>query len=145
MDPLAVVEAHLGSVDSWTPYAFRLMFMLEPNSRGMKKVAVFMYGINVRLSDAVACYNARNGRHQSRVETALRAWYDVWYRDVNQSLKEHYYSMLLKCVACINGKVRDQYEVVKTVVTLSKYGPAATRYPGRICHKIESIRRSSIE
>ena len=41
MDPLAVVEAQLGSVDSWPPYLLRLMFMLESNSRVMK-VAAFM-------------------------------------------------------------------------------------------------------
>jgi len=104
-----------------------------------------MYGNNVRLSDAVACYNACNGHHQSRVETVLRAWYDVWDRDENQSHKEQYYSMLLKCLAWINGKARDQYEVVKPVIILSKYGPAATRYPGRIRHMIESIRSSSVE
>ena len=90
MDPLAVVEAQLGSVDSWPPYVLRLVFMLEPNSRVMKKVAAFMYGNNVRLSDAVACYKACNGRHQSRVETVLRAWYDVRDRDMNQRHKEQY-------------------------------------------------------
>ena len=42
MDPLAVVEAQLGSVDSWSSYVLRLMFMFEPNSRAMKKVAAFM-------------------------------------------------------------------------------------------------------
>jgi hypothetical protein len=110
----------------------------------MKKVAAFMYGNNVRLSDAVACYNACNGRHQSRVETVLRAWYVVWDRDVNQSHKEQYYSMLLKCLAWMNGKARDRYEVMKPVVTLSKYGLAETRYPEWISHMIESI-RSSIE
>ena len=40
------------------------MFKLEPNSRVMKKVAAFMYGNNVRLSDAVACYNVFNGDHR---------------------------------------------------------------------------------
>ena len=64
MDPLAVVEAQLGSVDSWPPYVLRLMFMLEPNSRVMKKVAAFMYGNSVRQSDVVACYKACNGRHK---------------------------------------------------------------------------------
>jgi len=108
MDPLAVVEAQLGSVDSWPPYVLRLMFMLEPNPRVMKKVAAFMYGNNVRLSDAVACYKACNGHHQSCVEKALRAWYDVWDRDVNQRHKEQYYSMLLKCLAWINGKALKQ-------------------------------------
>ena len=61
----------------------------------MKNVAAFMYGNNVRLSDAVACYKACNGCHQSCVETVLRTWYDVWDRDVNQRHKEQYYSMLL--------------------------------------------------
>ena len=143
MDPLAVVEAQLGSVDSWQSYVLRLMFMLEPNPHVMKKVAAFMYGNNVRLSDAVACYKACNGRHQSRVETVLRTWYAVWDRDVNQRHMEQYYSRLLKCLAWINGKALEQYEVVKPVI-LSKYGPAATRYPGRIRRMIESI-RSSVE
>ena len=43
----------------------------------MKKVAAFMYGNSVRLSDATARYNACNG-HQRRVETVLKAWYDAW-------------------------------------------------------------------
>jgi len=118
--------------------------MFEPNSRVMKKLAAFMYGNNVRLSDAVDCYKACNGRHQSCVETILRSWYDVWDRDVNQRHKEQYYSMLLKCLAWINGHALEQYEVVKPVVILSKYGPAATRYPRRIRRMIESI-RSSVE
>ena len=61
------------------------MFILEPKSSVMKSEAAIMYGNNVRLSDAVPCYNACNGRHQSRVGTVLRAWYNVWNRDVNQS------------------------------------------------------------
>jgi len=99
MDPLAVVEAQLGSVDIWPSYVLRLVFMLEPNSCVMKKVAAFMYGNSVRLSDAVACYKACNGRHQSQVETVLRKWYDVWNREVNQRHMEQYYSMLLNCLA----------------------------------------------
>ena len=63
MDPLAVFDAQLGSVDSWPPYVLRLMFMLEHNSRVMKKVAAFMYGKNVRLSNAVARYKPCNGHH----------------------------------------------------------------------------------
>ena len=87
MDQLAVVQARLGSVDSWPPYVLRFIFMLESNSRVMKKVAALCRE-KVRLCDAVACYNACNGRNQSRVETALRAWHVVWDRDVNQSHSE---------------------------------------------------------
>ena len=82
MDPLAVVEAQLGSVDSWPSYVLRLMFMLEPNSRVMKKVAAFMYGNNVRLSDAVACYKACNGRNQSQVETVPWCCFFLWHLKV---------------------------------------------------------------
>ena len=143
MDPLAVVEAQLGSVYNCPPYVLRLMFMLEPNPRVMKKVAAFMYGNNLKLSDAVACYKACNGRHQA-VLKLLRAWNDVWDRDVNQRHKEQYYSMLLKCFAWINGKALGQYAVVKPVVLLSKYGLDATRYPVRIRRMIESIRSSVV-
>ena len=98
MDPLAVVEAQLGTVDSWPSYVLRLMFIIEPNSFAMKKGAAFMYGNHVRLSDAVACYKACNGRHQSQVETVPRTWYDVWDREVNRRHMEQYYSMLLICL-----------------------------------------------
>ena len=56
--------------------------------------------------------------------------------------KERYYSMILKRLYWIYGKAHGQYEVVKPVVTLRKYGPARTCYPGRIGHMIESIRSS---
>ena len=42
MDPLAVVEAQIGSVDSWPPYVLGLMFVLELSPRVMKKVAAFL-------------------------------------------------------------------------------------------------------
>ena len=76
---------------------------------------------NLRLRDAMACYKACNGRHESRFETELREWYDVWDREVNQRHMEEYCSMLLKCFAWISGKSLVQYEVVKPVFTLNKY------------------------
>ena len=57
--------------------------MVETNSCLMKKIAAILYGKKVRLSDAVACYNACTGRH-----------------------KEQDYSMLLKCQAWKNEKAR---------------------------------------
>ena len=95
MDPLAVVEAQQGSVDSWPSYVLILKFLLEPNSHVMKKVAAFMYGNNVRGNDAVACFNACNGLHQIRV---FNAWYFVWDRDEYQRHKVQYYGMVLKCM-----------------------------------------------
>ena len=77
-DSLGVVEAQLGSVDSWPPHVLRFMFFLKANPRVMKQVAAFMYGNNVRLSDTVGCYNACNGRYRRGVETEMRACYDEW-------------------------------------------------------------------
>ena len=57
-DPLAVVEAQLGSVNSWPSKVLRYIFLAEPNARVMEKLAAFMYGNNVRVSDAVTCSNA---------------------------------------------------------------------------------------
>ena len=85
MDALAVVEAQLVIVDIWPSYVLRYMFLSEPKSYIMKKVAAVLYGNSVRLSDAVACYNACNVRHQRRVETVLKAWYDAWDRDEKRS------------------------------------------------------------
>ena len=87
-DPLAVLEAPLGSVDSWPSYVLGYMFLLQPNSHVTKKVAAYMYG-NVRGSEAVACYNACNGLHRRRLQTMLNAWYFVWDRDEYQRHKDN--------------------------------------------------------
>lgn len=42
MDPLAVFEAQLHSVDSGPTYVLRFMFMLWPNLCVLKKVPAFM-------------------------------------------------------------------------------------------------------
>jgi hypothetical protein len=81
-----------------------------------------MYGNNVRLSDAVGCYKACNGRHQSSVETELRAWYHVRVMEVNPRHMEQYYSMPLKCLSWIKEKALEQYEVVNPFVKFSRLG-----------------------
>jgi len=72
------------------------------------------------------------------------ACYDEWDIQVNRRHMKRYYSMLLKCLAWINGKALEHYEAVKPVVKFSLLGPAATDYPGPIWCKIESIRCSSV-
>ena len=52
------MEALLGIVDIWPLCVLRYISLLEPNSNVMRNVATFMYGNSVRLSDAMACYNA---------------------------------------------------------------------------------------
>ena len=84
-----MVEEQLGSVESWPSNVLRYMFLAEPNARMLKKVVAFMYRNNVRVSDAVAYYNACNSMHQSYVEASLKAWYFVWDRDECQRHKEY--------------------------------------------------------
>ena len=83
-DPLVVVEAQLGSVESWPPHVLRFIFILKPYPRVVKQVAAFMYGNYVRLSCAVGWYNARNGRYRRGVETEMRACYNEGYIQVNR-------------------------------------------------------------
>ena len=40
------------------------------------------------------------------VETEMRACYDEWDIQMNRRHMERYHSMLLKCLAWINGKAR---------------------------------------
>ena len=115
MDQLAVVKAHLGIVDIWPSYILRHMFLLEPNSHAMKKVAAFMYGKSVRLCDALSCYNACNGRHLNRLESVLKPSYLAWDREENRTNIQPYYCMSMKCHASINWKAREQYKAVKPI------------------------------
>ena len=47
MDPLIAVEDILGGVESWPTYIIYNMFLVEPNTISVKKVAAFMYGSGV--------------------------------------------------------------------------------------------------
>ena len=67
-DPLAVVEAHLGSIERWPSSVTMGMILVEPQASVTKRVAAFMYGNYVRVSDAVECYNACKGMHRSYVD-----------------------------------------------------------------------------
>ena len=48
--------------------------------------------------------------------------------------------MTSKFKAWLNGKARDQYEVVKPVVTVGKFGPAGTRCTLPIGSRIDCVR-----
>ena len=52
MDPLAVVEEKLGSVDGWHSSVIMDMFCEKPKVRVSRRVAEFMYGNGVSVSDA---------------------------------------------------------------------------------------------
>jgi hypothetical protein len=49
------------------------MILDGPKADVIKRVAAFMYGNDVRVSDAVECYNACKGMNKSYVDTSLKA------------------------------------------------------------------------
>ena len=140
MDPLAIVEAQLGIVEIWPSYVLRYMFLSEPISYIMKKVAAFMYGKSARRLTTWPVIRRVTVDIRGPWKLLLNAWYDAWNMDENRSHVEHYYSVSMKCQAWVNGKAREQYEAVKPVVSVSHFGPSKTRYPGQTAYMIEFIR-----
>ena len=59
IDPFAVVEEQLGSVDIWASSVLTIMFSGdEPNVRASRRFGAFMYGNGFGASDAVKLYMA---------------------------------------------------------------------------------------
>ena len=71
MDPVAVVEEKLGSVDSWPSSALTDMFYEEPKVRVNMMVAVFLYGNVVSVSDAANFYKASQAAWTNVSETHM--------------------------------------------------------------------------
>ena len=100
MNPLAVVESYLGSVERWPSSLLMDMFTEESKARVIRRLAAFMYGNYVTVSDAVACFNACNGMNRSYVDSSLK----VWDRDEIEAQEGCYYSTVLKRWVWINGR-----------------------------------------
>jgi len=80
MDTLRAVEDILGDVESWSTYIIYNMFLVEPNSISVKKVAAFMYGNAVPVTSAINCFNAcmELDSSSSYVSSAMKNWYAIW-------------------------------------------------------------------
>jgi hypothetical protein len=61
MDPLSLVEEHLGAVESWPTYITQQMIIEQPSERSVRGVAEFIDGNDVPYELAVECFNACNG------------------------------------------------------------------------------------
>jgi hypothetical protein len=79
MDPLAVVEQQLGSVDIWPSGVLTVMFSGdEPNLRASRRLVAFMYGKGVGASDTVMLFMAcqgTNDRWRKMAESQMYGWY----------------------------------------------------------------------
>ena len=56
MDPLAVVEGELGSVDTWPSSLLSDVFCKEPTVSVSRRVAAFLYGNGIVAKDAAKLY-----------------------------------------------------------------------------------------
>jgi len=132
MDPLAVVE-ELGSVDSWPSRVIMDMFYEEPKVRVSRRVATFMYGKAVSVSDAANLYKAYQGAWRNVSETHMYEWYMQWAKRDPSTL--FYYNMK-KCVMWLG---RD--ERVEPEVTMRNFGQATSQPPVAISRRIAELRR----
>jgi len=57
MDPLISVEDNLGYVETLSIHIYNI-FVVEPNTISVKKVAAVMYGNGVPVERAIDCFNA---------------------------------------------------------------------------------------
>jgi len=58
MDPLAVVEEKVGSVDTWPSSVLTDMFYEEPKDNVSRRVAAFLHGNAVNVKETAKLYKA---------------------------------------------------------------------------------------
>jgi len=102
------------------------MFIVEPNTISVKKVAAFVYGNGVPVERTVNCFNACIGLDSYFVSCAMNDWYSIWDKNPYKVHKAEYYSLSWKCWIWINGKALNQQEVVWSQVTYMQFGTENT-------------------
>jgi len=74
MDPLSSVEDVLGDVETWPTYIIYNMFVVEPNTISVKKIAAFLYGNGAPVERAIDSFNASMGLDSFYVSCAMKDW-----------------------------------------------------------------------
>jgi len=91
MDPLAVAEEKLGSVDIWPSSVLTDMFYKEPKVSVSRRVAAFLHGNGVSMRDAAKMYKTSQAAWRNVLETHMYGWYMQWAKCVPSTL--FYYDM----------------------------------------------------
>ena len=118
MNPLAVVQEKLGSVDRWPSSVLTDMFYKEPKVSVSRRVAAFLHGNGVSVRDAAKLYKASQAAWRNVSETHMYGWYMQWAKCVPSTL--FYYDMK-KCVMWLGRDERVEPEVT---VTLDRRHPS---------------------
>jgi len=127
VDPLRTVEDILGDVESSPTYII-YMFLVEPNTISVKKVAAFMYSIAVPVINPIKCINAcmELDISSSLVSSAMKNWYSTWAKNSYKPHKAEYYSMSSKQWLWKNGEALDQLDAVWPEITVMEFGLEST-------------------
>ena len=130
MDPLALVEEQLSSVDIWPSGDLTVMFSGdEPNVRVIRR-----FGNGVSAIDAVKLCMTCQGPHdrwRKMAETQMYGWYMQWAKCGNRNI--FYYNMK-KCV--LLGREKH----VEPEVTVLNFGPTHSPRPMGMRQRIQGFR-----
>ena len=114
MDPLAVVEELLGSVDTWPSSVLIDMFCKEPKVGVSRRVATFLHGNCVSAKDAAKLYKACQAAWRNVSEIHMYGWYMQWAKSVPSTL--FYYNMK-KYVMWLGRDERVEPEITEELST----------------------------
>jgi len=77
MDPCSSAENILGDVEIRPTNVIYNMFVVEPNTITVKKVAAFMYGNGIPVKRSIDCLNACMGLKSYNLSCAMKDWYSI--------------------------------------------------------------------
>lgn len=75
MDPLSVLERHLGPVETWPTHVIMYMFVEDPTDRSAKTVAEFLYGNCIPIRQAIECPIACNSEWLCYAVEKMHEWF----------------------------------------------------------------------
>jgi hypothetical protein len=137
---LAVFESRLGSIDTWPSYILRFLFIDQPNSATVRRVAGFFCGNGIECSLAAEFYGLCSQYAGIAVKAQIYRLYQHWQNSPWTHHKIEYYNVRLQRHIYLNGECcRLQEESVVSVPAPLALGPEGTAFDKQIRHKPEHI------
>lgn len=100
-----------------------VMFDSEPMVRVSRRVAAFLYGNGVNVSDALKLYRSCNNVWKTIAETQIYSWYFNWEKGVTIKFQHTFNYNMKKCVMWVR---RDQ--CMTPEITVKDFRPARCRW-----------------
>jgi hypothetical protein len=130
---LAVFESRLGSIDIWSSYILRFLFVDPAYSTTVRRVAGFFYGNGIECGLAVEFFGLCSQNAGAAVTEQIYRLYQHWQDSPWTYHKIEYYSMRLRKRLYLNGERRRlQEESVVSVPAPLAEGPEGTGFGQQI-------------